>query len=107
MNWKEFLKPTIPKIIILLVLFGISTPFFSESHVCNPTSYGFPLKFFQFGGCVDVGPCIETTEPGSHIICESIGLIDLSEGVPAFIVNLIFWYLVSAIIWIYIKVKRK
>lgn len=103
MNKKEFFKPTIPKIIILILLIIISTIISPKQTSCQPTSYGFPLKFFQFKECFDISPCIETTEPGPHIACEHMGFIDYEiypdiTGITAFIINIIFWYLVSSII---------
>jgi len=97
MNWKEFLRPTKEKIFIFLAIFIISFFISPESRLCNPTAYGFPLKFFQFDECFDVSPCIETAEPGPHIVCESIGFNN-PEGVFAFIIDILFWYLVSCFI---------
>ena len=46
MNWREFFKPTILKIIIFIILFTITTLFF----------YGLPLKYviIVFGGTPNV-----------------------------------------------------
>ena len=105
MRIKEFLKPTILKMALLFVLIIISTFFSSQQHICNPTSYGFPLKFFQFSACVSIDPCIETTEPGPHIVCESLGF-NSPEGIPAFIINLVFWYLISCVLVTLYNKKR-
>jgi len=101
----NFLKPSFFKIVILFVLVLVSTLFSPAASTCQPTSYGFPLKFFQFGECVNLGPCIETTEPGPYVVCESTGFHSL-EGIPSLAINVIFWYLISSIIVrVYTKIR--
>jgi len=52
MNWKEFLKPTIGKMILFLILMGglnywiISTTFILDARVL----VGLPLAFYPIGG---------------------------------------------------------
>ncbi len=107
MKFKEFFKPTKWKMIILIILLIVSTLLSPRYLSCNPTEYGFPLKFFQFSECVDISPCAEGYNEGPIIVCESIGF-NSNEGVIAFIINLAFWYLFSCIIiFIYNKLRSK
>ncbi len=107
MNMKDFLKPTISKIIILLLLIAISTIISPKQNSCQPASYGFPLKFFQFKECFDISPCIETAESGPHIICENMGF-NSPEGIISLTINIVFWYLILSIIMtLYKKYKIK
>lgn len=104
---KIFIKPNKLKLTITIILLLVTFPILPKSSSCQATRYGFPLEFFQFSECVNIGPCIETTEPGPHIICEPMGIIPY-EGVIAFILDIIFWYLVSCIlVYAYYKINGK
>ena len=89
MGWKDFLKPTIWKIILFLV-FSISL-FINWSDCLNcPDSFeytGLPLPVFISGGFVGY----------------------LNKLMPSnLIIDLAFWYLLSCLIfWLYNKVKKK
>ncbi len=88
---KEFLKPTIVKVILFFILIIISTWFSSN------LTYGYggwPLYFWPIKSFVSTG-------------------FEMSEVAPPFsvlnfFVDIIFWYLISClIIFIYNKIKRK
>ena len=89
MNWKEFLKPNWKKIMIMIILLLISS--IRIPKVCLfigtscPESYGLPLVFYE------------------------IGYLDNVTNSPInFIIDLIFWYIVSCIVvTIYDKFKKK
>lgn len=91
MNWKEFFKPTILK-VILLIAFIILSPMvlamFGLNQFCDggPCPEGFPFEFTYF--------------PGS---ASSDGITETSWGFElksfwGLIGNLIFWYLVVCLI---------
>jgi len=91
MNWKKFFEPTLGKLIILFTLFSIFNYISSQEIVAmippeTAKVYGFPLKFITIGG----------PELGTNI------------SWVGFLINVIFWYLVSCpIIWVYSKMKKK
>jgi hypothetical protein len=96
MKWKEFLKPTIMKILILIILFGLSSIFIYPVSITpgmhNEGTRGLPLPFYNCITSVGVLPVV------------ACGFI-----YPFLIVDILIWYLVSClmIIWIYNKVKKK
>lgn len=78
-NWKEFLKPTIGKIILFIILFFISFVF-------SYFAQGFPLKFMEF--YIPTGLQFKS-------------LFNL-------ISDIVFWYLVVClIVFIYHKIRKK
>jgi len=103
MTKKTFWKPSILKIILFLVLFIISTLLSNKSNVCQPTSYGFPFKFFQFSECFDISPCIDKPEQRLHNTCEKWGFNN-PEGFLSLIANILFWYLAASVI---ISISKK
>lgn len=88
MNWKEFLKPDWRKIIAFIIL-GIFLLLISNQ--LGYCELGIPLSFTS---------CTYYEYP--------VGGIRDQFYVFPFILNLIFWYLLSyLIVWIYDKVKKE
>ena len=96
MGWKKFLKPTLAKVIIFVILFTFFTflptgfvkdvigsfKVFPEVH-----ELGFPLSFYEEGICgvpAVIGHDIKTYCPPTFSIIKLI-------------VDLIFWYLISSL----------
>lgn len=83
MNWKEFMRPAIGKMILFLILMGglnywiISTTFILDARVL----VGLPLGFYPVGGFMmwEDAPPPPTVE----------------FSWTNFIVDVVFWYLVS------------
>ncbi len=95
MKLKEFLKPTIWKVIIFIILLILTSVFNYATYCpeCTRAAYGFPLALYELPGCKPVSAegC-----PGYRVIYSAL------------IVDLIFWYLVSClIVWFYDKRKKK
>lgn len=80
---KTLLRPTLPKILLTILLFLLSSLFWRNyiiSTVSDTFPWGFPLQFY-----LGWGPC----PPGE--IC--------SESNPVFLtLGLFFWYIVSALL---------
>jgi hypothetical protein len=99
MNWKEFLKPSWIKIVLLLIFLVLSFfktdyPFSSDS---PSFSHGFPLYYLTEGYDWWSYPEWQTSPRKIRDILYFNLFIDL-----------IFWYLLSClIIWVYDKVKKK
>jgi hypothetical protein len=94
MKWKEFLRPTIWKVTIFIVLLILTSVFNYATYCpgCTRAAYGFPLALYELPGCepVSVG-C-----PGYRVVYSAL------------IVDLIFWYLVSCVIlWIFGRTRKK
>lgn len=89
MNWKEFLKPDLRKIVVFIILF------ISSSFIYFNTDFyflGFPMSFYVRT------PCFGLTCPGWI----------WGFSLQYLLVDLVIWYLVSClIVWIYDKVKKK
>ena len=84
---KEFLKPDLRKIVIFLILFLISSflrDFYKGLEVS--TKYGFPIMFYHWDYYA------KTTE----------------FNFVGFIIDFIFWYLISClIVFVYDKVRKR
>jgi len=97
MNWKEFLKPDWRKIVVFVILFILSSfisayfnTIYSAIGFCSSIKAGFPLAF--------------NTEI-SGIEC---GGDSSNFDIFSFILDIIFWYLLSClIVWIYDKFRKK
>jgi len=87
MNYKEFFKPTIGKIILFIVLFLISFFILSKFFILagDPFPQGFPFTFVQFSGC-------STPSPNSCWDTKMTSYFNL-------FLDIIFWYLISCIIF--------
>lgn len=110
MNFKQFLKPDLRKIILWIlfcVIFLLIIPsLYIHLKYFQETPYsvefrafkGFPLIYYSPGS----GGCI----PGdSGMVCVNM---PSSFNVGYLVIDVIFWYLLFClIIWIYDKVKRK
>ena len=95
MNWKNFFKLTIVKIILLIILFSISSlyvyPVILTPGLHNENERGLPLIFY---GCT-VGFRGEATP-----FC--------TYNYTFLAIDLIFWYLISCFtFWIFNVVKKK
>lgn len=97
MNFKEFFKPTIEKIILFLLIFifftFLPTGFLKDGLSINPfpeiNDLGLPLSFYH-QECSDLGRCANV-----------INYLNL-------VVDIIFWYLLSCLtILVSSKVKSK
>ena len=99
MGVKEFLKPTIWKIILLIVLFAVSFYFSTEilASAGGSSNLGYPFQFFQPSGCY--GP------PGAEYPnCWDTELTSFWS----LIANIIIWYLIACILMlIYNKIRKK
>jgi hypothetical protein len=96
MNWKEFFKPTVGKIILFIVLMGgLNYLIISTIHVLDARILiGLPLGFYPKGSfyCPSTTTCVPPPVEFSWF---------------NFIFDIIFWYLISClIIFIYRKVKK-
>lgn len=91
MNWKEFLKPTIAKIGLALILLGLT--YFYQSTPFGPadvylTYHGLPLPYFIYSVSLP-GPYGEPN-------------VALTINYLALFLDFIVWYIVSSlIVWIY------
>ena len=95
MNWKEFFKPTLKRILIFLVLFILTNVVFTIQRGPPPIAltYGFPFPFYSKG--------TSTAEPpeGEHTFSDF--------NLTPLIVNLIFWYIIIlTIFFVYKKFKK-
>ena len=108
MNVKEFLKPTLVKIIIFVILLSAFSILFTASegggfgsttHFINfPISSG--IEYGQTSCLIDGAG--NNLAPG----CEPGTIFDINY--PELIFNLIFWYVVSClIVFVYYWVKKK
>ena len=97
MKWKEFLKPTVGKIVVFLILMGglnfliISTTIIADARIL----VGLPLGFYPMGSffCQPNTACLPPPVEFSWV---------------NLIIDIVCWYLVSCvIIWIYSKIKKK
>jgi len=97
MKWKEFLKPTIGKIIIFLLLMGglnfliITTTIVTGGRIL----VGLPLGFYPIGSffCQPNTVCVPPPVEFSWI---------------NFMIDIAFWYLVSCLIFlIFSRTKKK
>ena len=96
MNWKEFFKPTIWKIMIFLLFLIITSVFnlATQCPGCTRAAHGFPLTLYELPGCEPTPPFFE---------CPKYRLV-----YSGLLFNLIFWYLVSCgFIILYIKIRKK
>lgn len=102
MNWKEFFKPTIKKIIFFIILFILTSLIPSRSFIIVESFCGYPD-----GICLDEARGL----PISYYQLASGGIGGWNYGgliYPFLVIDLIFWYLVSCpIIWIYDKVRKR
>ena len=96
MKWKEFLKPTVKKIILFAILMGglnyliISTTVVVDARIL----VGIPLGFWPIGSFMRWPNAPAPPTVGFSLI--------------NFIIDIIFWYVLSClIIWIYDKSKKK
>jgi len=95
MEWKEFLKPDWRKILIFVVLMGvlnyliISTTVILDARILVGIPFGFwPIGSFMMWPDATTPPTVEFSWIN-------------------FIIDVIFWYLLSClIIWTYYKVKK-
>jgi|SRR3972149_7653319 len=103
MNWKEFLKPDMKKIILFLVLFSLSYFFGVSSYhgilqvvgVCYNPILWLPLAIVG-------GSCIFSS--GGDLI-SIINQFPYSLGILA---TLLYWYFLSClIVWIYNNIRKK
>ncbi len=95
MNWKEFFKPTVFKIVLFLVLFYLTYMLFPNPVAgTGPNMFGFPLNFLG-------ARCY----PQPLLICfENVVEFSLAN----FLVDVIIWYFASSLIlWIYRNQKKK
>ena len=94
MEWKEFFKPTIGKVIIFFILMGglnyliISSIYVSDARIL----IGLPLGFWPIGSFYlqsgDIPPIVEFSWVN-------------------FIIDIIFWYLIACGIIAFYKIIRK
>ncbi len=87
MDAVSFFKPTIPTVIIFIVLFILTFMFLPTIYMGGPARFGYPMSFFTFGGCY--GP-----PAGPPINCWNTEIYSWSS----FIIDIIIWYLVSCVI---------
>ncbi len=97
MKWKEFFKPTKGKIIIFVIisLFIFGKIFLYEDLIIRQgyPSTGYPLPFYNI---------INLGVPGGPV-----GPLEAQPNFVNLAINLIFWYLISCLIfWGYNKVKK-
>ena len=95
MNWKEFIKPTIGKIIILIVAIVLTSIFNTATFCpgCTQAAFGFPFTIYEVPGCEPVPPSFEC--PGARIVYSGL------------IFNLAIWYIVSCLIMFVINKLKK
>jgi hypothetical protein len=89
MNWKEFLKPTIAKIILLIIFMIISVLFLGTTRMDAPSNWGWPFPVYVSGCNFFGGGCVN-----------EFVWFDL-------ILDIIFWYVISCIIVIAYHVNKK
>jgi hypothetical protein len=97
MKWKKFLKPTIGKIILFLILMGGINAFLILNISIQDARIlvGIPLGFYPIGSfyCQPNTACVPPPVEFSWV---------------NFIIDSVVWYLISCItIWIYAKLKKK
>lgn len=107
MNWKDFFKPTKMKIIvsialvaiIILISFNLSQMGGGNKEFRNILS--IPLSSIEYVKTYcGISPYVECT-PGISFVVDYYKL-------TAFIIDILFWYLISCtIIYTYKKVKKK
>ncbi len=98
MKIKEFFKPSILKVIVFIILFVIFT-FFSGG-LLNKSTWGVGFPFAIYGNNAVSEPFPEHT----FLRINPIGSFGLIIGI---ILNLISWYVISAVlVLIYEKVKK-
>ena len=96
MEIKTFFNPTLTKIIIFLLLMGgLNYLIISSTHVLDARILvGSPLGFWPIGGFM-----IQTNGPNPPIV---------EFSWTNFIIDIIFWYLVSCgVVTIYHKIRKK
>ena len=96
MNWKEFIKPTIGKVVIFLVLMGgLNYLHISTTYVCDATILvGLPLGFYPIGS---FWAALGAPPPPT---------VEFSWG--NFSIDVIFWYIVSCgVVALYYKISKK
>jgi len=95
MDWKDFFKPTIGKIILLIVLFFLSTiiwDWITPVMSGGSSDIGFPFSFLSF---------VQWYRGGGPPVSRTI------FSLPLLIVDIIIWYLVSCgIVALYKKYKK-
>ena len=105
MNWKEFLKPTLIKVILFLILFIPTSLFLTRSTSKSTWSVGFPFGIYS---------CIVGDNSPMCSISPSYEFMNFNLSnyagwmLEGLLLNIIIWYLVSClIIWIFNKSKKK
>lgn len=95
MDWKEFFKPSVGKVILFLILIGglnyFVVPIFFGGVSDARILVGVPLGFYPVGSfsCVGISPCNPPVVEFSYV---------------NFIIDLIFWYLISCLFVAWYKV---
>ena len=54
-----FIKPDKLKLAVTIILLLVAFPILPKNTSCHATQYGFPLEFFQFSECVDIGHALK------------------------------------------------
>ncbi len=94
MGWKTFLRPTIGKVVLFLLLMGgLNYLIISSTHILDARILvGIPLGFWPVGSFMAAA----TTSPPS---------VEFSW--TNFVIDVIFWYLISCgIVTLYHKIKK-
>jgi hypothetical protein len=117
MNWKEFIKPNLLKLILFVALFVIFTFVPSGLQIVSDVGSVSCIDFVDKPGFCGNYNIIGLPLPYLWLINASglpLPYLRLGEyeyfyiDTPFFVVNLIFWYLVSAVlVWFYEKIKKK
>ena len=93
MNWKEFLKPTLGKIITIILIIIL---FILFNALMNIDNLAFPLPLYKYTAATPLGSEISI-----------LGLIK-QINIIGIVINLVIWYSLSClIIFIYNKVKGR
>jgi len=96
MNWKEFFKPTIVKVVLFLILMGgLNYYIISTSDVLDARElFGSPLGFWPIGSFY-----VQAGGPTPPVV---------EFSWTNFIIDIVFWYLVSCVlVAVYHKFKKK
>jgi len=103
MNYKEFFKPTIRKIILFVLIFGFSSTYIGISNFeCYPcpcgSKWGYPLIFLERN-------LVESNLNEKPINC---GTWVTSYTFSNFVIDFISWYFISClIIWFYREMRNR
>lgn len=117
MNWKDFFKPNLVKVLVIIFLIIISFTFGVRSESSSPeqiTQIDLPYTKTYFNPVLWLSYGLGTTCPGSEPFCfiewtSNVNITTVILNTPVqFVGTLVYWYLISCLIlFLYSKFKKK